>query len=269
MSFLAPGFLLLLLAVPLPWLWRDARREPVHVLLRSLALAALALALARPAWVGVGGAHQVFLLDRSASLSQAEQERAAAAMEAMRAELVGSARTVLLEWGGGAAIDAGAFDEHRVLDPVDDSPLGQALALAARSIPDGEPGSVVLASDGRATRGDWGEAAAELSARGIPVHVLPLAADAEELRLVGFAAEGELRQGHPARLRLTLAGGPGRVRLSLHRRGVEQASPNCPSWWSTAASSRRWSSNRRRPASSSSKRASRRCRGGTNARPTT
>ena len=234
MSFLAPSFLLLLIAAPLPWLWRGARREPVHALMRSLCLACLALALARPAFVaGDGGERYVFLLDRSASVTDRDRQRAEAAFEAMRAELPAGADAELVEWGGGGAWAADGFGRRRSLDAGaddlrDGSPLGRALAAAAGAIPDGEVGAVVLASDGRAAAQDWGEAAAELSARGVPVHVLPLAPDREELRLAGFAADGELRQGHPARLRAVVAGGPGRVRLSLHRRGEDPVLAEVP-----------------------------------------
>ena len=229
MSFLAPAFLLLLIAAPLPWAWRGARREPVQALLRSLSLAALALALARPAWVdGAGGGSLVFVLDRSASVPDSEQRRAVAAVEATRAELPRGVGSVLVEWGGAEPLVDGLHDRHLVLAEAGDSPLGQALALAARALPDGEAGAVVLASDGAAGAADWGEAAAELSARGVPVHVLPLRADAEELRVVGFEAEDELRQGHPARLRAVLAGGPGAVRLSLHRSGEAEALAELP-----------------------------------------
>ena len=82
MDFLAPAFLWLLLAAPLPFLAASARRAPGHALLRVGALALLALALARPARIADSGAtHHIFLLDRSASVSAEEQTQALSALK--------------------------------------------------------------------------------------------------------------------------------------------------------------------------------------------
>jgi Ca-activated chloride channel family protein len=221
MSFLQPAFLVLLAAALLPWLVRGARAEPGHTALRSALLALLALALARPAWIdGGGGAHHVFVLDASDSVPAAERARAASRFAARAAALPAAARTTLVTWG--AEVEGAAYATVLRLPAEAGSPLGAALAAAARAIPEGEPGAVLVATDGAASRRDWGEAVAELAARGIPVHELPLAGDAEELRLVGLAAEGELRRGHPARVRLTLAG-RGRARVALRPAGEELA----------------------------------------------
>ncbi|MHC4409021.1 MAG: hypothetical protein ACYS0F_08460, partial [Planctomycetota bacterium] len=64
MSLLQPSSLLLLLAIPIVWFWPRRVRDVGHGLARSVLLAVLALALARPVWVHEGAdPHHVLVHD--------------------------------------------------------------------------------------------------------------------------------------------------------------------------------------------------------------
>ena len=96
MAFLAPGFLWLLVAVPAPFLWAGGRRHPAHATWRALAIALLALALARPAQVAESAIeHHVFVLDRSLSVAAADADRALTELRAMRDALPSGAGRVV------------------------------------------------------------------------------------------------------------------------------------------------------------------------------
>jgi uncharacterized membrane protein len=193
-TFLAPLWLLLLVLSTLPFLLpvRDRR----HAALRSAAIALVALALARPVLHGRGGAeHHALVVDTSRSVASAATDTEALADGITRA-LPGRARV------------------HRIDVAGDASSLSAALAAAGRAIPVGERGAVTLVTDGLSTDRRHGPAVAALSARGVPVHVVALAPDEQPLRPVGLSADGELRVGHTARLRVVLAGtGAADVRL--------------------------------------------------------
>jgi Ca-activated chloride channel family protein len=198
MEFLAPGFLFLLLAAPLVFALRNARRDLKHSLLRLAAFVLLVLALARPAQITTSTTeHVVVLVDQSSSISAQGTADADAAYERLHKQLPNSAKLHRVDFGTDAQ-----------------SPLGDALRAAATMIPLGEPGSVVIASDGAATQSNW-FSSSELSARGIPIHVLPLESTATDPRIVGVQQQGELRIGHPAQISVEVEGQANLVRVSL------------------------------------------------------
>jgi Ca-activated chloride channel family protein len=167
-SLLQPASLLLLLAVPLVWIWPRRLRDGGHGLVRTAALALLALALARPVWVHDAAApHHVLVLDA-------------------------------------APRPAGDF---ATVIRADRSRLAAALEEAARAIPDGMPGSVTLVSDGLATDHGWENPVYQLARRGVPLHVRPVPAPESGPRPTALAAEGAWRVGQTARLRVTMTGG--------------------------------------------------------------
>jgi uncharacterized membrane protein len=172
-SLLQPSSLLLLLVIPVLWFWPRRVRDIGHGLARSVLLAVLALALARPVWVHEGAEpHHVLITD------------------------------------GGRV--AGEFDT--TID-ASDSRLCTALAEAARAIPDGAPGSITVVSDGYATDRGSENATYELAMRSIPLHVRPLAQEPLGPRPVALIAEGTWRVGQTARLRVKLAGGRAKLTL--------------------------------------------------------
>lgn len=199
MEFLSPGFLWLLPLALAPLLSRTAKHDLVHLLLRVLLLALVILAMARPVQ-RTENSHGILLVleDQSASVLEGEGSRAQTAIEELLQSLPSGAEVVRKSLASSSA-------------------LGAELLLALSEIPQGASSAVLLASDGLSTRADWGEAAQLLLDRGIPLHVLPLAYDQEEVRLVDLFADGELRQGHPARVIATVAGRAVRARVHLHR----------------------------------------------------
>ena len=205
MEFLAPGFLVLLLATPLVFALRNARRNLKHSALRWTALCLIIVALARPAQItSAQTEHVVFIYDRSASVHANGVVTFDAAFAAVRKQLPQSAKLHQLEFGS-----------------TESSPLGLTLAAAAALIPLGEPGCVILASDGAATQQDW-FATSALSERGIPIHIVPLAGSTNDPRVVGLAVEQELRVGHPVELAVRLEGSAPRARLALFATGVAE-----------------------------------------------
>ena len=133
--FLAPLMLWLLALVPLVW-WLPRRLRNVrHGLLRSLLLATLVVALARPIVLTSDGVeHHVFVVDRSASVAPADalliEDGLARAME----RLPDSARVTRIDLGGaGAEVPAGtaSVDDLQLAD-MDGSDLPRALVAAAR-----------------------------------------------------------------------------------------------------------------------------------------
>ncbi len=197
MEFLAPGFLFLLPLAAAPWLWTKARQTPIHTALRTLCLALMILALARPAVIrSWDRQHVIVVQDASPSLSATEKARADANLSEWRKELPS-------DW-----------ILHESAPVQGNWTLADALHTASTKLPAHEPASIVLASDGH-SRTDWTQAAAGTAELGMPMHALPLSVDAAELRVVGVATPDGLRVGHPGTVRVVVSGGPAKVRLQL------------------------------------------------------
>lgn len=144
----------LALAAAVAWLagrWEaGAGGTRAAIMLRTTIAGLVALALARPALEAGGAGATLVLADQSGSV-------AAGALAAAEAGL-GLPR---------AGVGRLAFGDGR------DSPLGAALDLARRALPQG--GRVIVLSDGRATDGDAVASAAQARAAGVAVDVVPLA----------------------------------------------------------------------------------------------
>ncbi len=196
--FQSPAWLWLLALVPLVWFMPRRLRDVPHGMLRSLCLALLVLGLARPALLSQGGAeHHAIIVDTSASVAADARAQAGARATALVTGARGGERIVRIDVGDATA-----------------SPLGAALAAALREIPVSAAGSVTVFSDGLSTERDISREIAALSARGVPVHVVPLPAAAGPPRPTALEPTGLLRAGHTARLRVDLAGtGTADVRL--------------------------------------------------------
>jgi Ca-activated chloride channel family protein len=181
-TFLEPAWLLLCLAIPAIWFFprRVRGREALETaLLRSLVLILVVVALAKPASLTPDETtYQVLLVDRSASMEAGALQRA----DAMAAQFEVAADGDNSHF---QSIAVGAAPSEN--QAASASPLGDGLWRAARSIPAGYPGAVTLVTDGRATDRHWGQAVAELSSRGIPVHTLSAVAPGQDARIVGLA----------------------------------------------------------------------------------
>ncbi len=89
-------------------------------------------------------------------------------------------------------------------DPGTD--VAQGLRRAARALPQGRGGVVLLYTDGRETEGDAVRAASELASRGVPVHaLLPDLASVADVRIASILPLTEARPGQGLRLQVRVA----------------------------------------------------------------
>lgn len=212
MSFLHPGFLFLLLALPLVWIWPRGRRDALHIALRTVVLALVIFALARPVSVNARDVeHHVFVVDVSGSSNSLGGANRLASAAGMAGALDDVHRVSLLTFGENALqVPEGVADEfasvQHLASQVDSSPIAEALTLASTQIPEGSAGAITLISDGRATNGRWAPIAEELALRGVPVHALSLPRATGDVYPTRLTAVQALRVGHRARLILDLEG---------------------------------------------------------------
>ncbi|MGE5618848.1 MAG: VWA domain-containing protein [Sphingomonadaceae bacterium] len=203
----------LLVVARLPW-WRAARRAGKAALRQEarrlglrlawialLLLALSGLTLTRP----LDRQALLFVVDASASVvavrDQAEAAVRAAASRMRDGDLLG-----VVAAAAGARVeevptDEPLFDRLSVSLPDTATDLAAGLRLAGALLPEGYAGRLVVASDGRQTRGDALAAARDLAARGIVVDVLPLGtAAAPDLRLESVALPETAYRGEVATL---------------------------------------------------------------------
>jgi len=215
---------LLAVCALLPWLgpWRG--RDVVQNVLRSLLFIVLAAALSQPYLRRDDApAQRVLILDLSGSVDRSVSTRAID-----RAQRFANAGprddTHLVLIGPDTDVDIeplkdsfGTVSRLSGEGPQGDTPLSAAFARANELIPRTGRGAVTFASDGLATRPDDARAIASLRTRGVPVHVVTLAAGVTAPTPVGLTWSGELRVGATARLGATVVahGGaaPGQVQL--------------------------------------------------------
>ena len=181
LSFLQPFMALLFLAVPLVW-FLPSRPRVVHGVIRTLVLALAILALMQPVLVrSAVEQHHAIVLDRSGSLPPGERDAAVAVADDLLARLGAGQSATLVQVGGDEQVALDADIEWMRapatgVSPAKDgeSSLGDALELAAQSIPAGLSGSIMLISDGRSTDRHWGRPLAQILEREIPVHTVQL-----------------------------------------------------------------------------------------------
>jgi uncharacterized membrane protein len=248
----------LLLALPVLWLlllavaWRRRFKPFGPFLLRLLILVLVILALARPVFLPPDVAseesapqRQVLLVDQSASLGALGQ--AALRAEAARlAQIITDTVTVYFADKPVVILQDQNLQPPNVqpsnVQPTNPSAtlhppfggqvpglqpehtnLAEALAMGANLL-NGQPGRLVLLSDGLPTAGDTTQAAANLARRGIPVDViLPAEADLlawrggnNEVRLVKLGTPATLRQGETFAIEVTAHSlTPAQVTLNL------------------------------------------------------
>src|SRR5215831_16453107 len=192
LTLTAPAALWLLVAVPIVWIGRryartnfNPRQRLLQTVIRSLLVAAIAIALARPV-VSLGSSQEsiVYVVDVSASISSAAMTNAAKRIDEITASLR-PAHTRILVFGA----DAAALDDTAALrklaerdvkagqrDVVDRSStdIERGLDAARAELRPGAVPRIVLFSDGRETAGDSRAAVERLAAAGVPVSVEPM-----------------------------------------------------------------------------------------------
>ena len=216
-SFLNPGFFLLLVVIPALWFLPRRVDNTLQSVLRSLLLALVVAALAQPVLLAPGSEqHQVVIVDRSASLH--DEQRAEA--EAVLADVTGTAGgrdpLTVIELGTPLPTDTGATERRLAVDGLDsDSSLSNALALAVQQLPVGVSGRVTVISDGLSTDRDWGGTLTQLTERGIPVDVHDLGRRNDDIYPAALQPIGDWRVGDTVEVSVTVVGtGPVTVVLS-------------------------------------------------------
>ena len=190
-SWTAPGALWLLAGVPLVWLAHlvartsfNPRQRRLQAAVRSLLLAALALALARPV-LSTSSPRQsiVYVVDVSHSISSRAIEEAARRIDELNAGLRPSHWRIVAFGATSTTLDDTAalrrlaqIDTSQAREEIDrtGSDLERALGAArAQLAPDSTP-RIVLFTDGRPTIGDVRAAILRLAAAHVPVFVEPM-----------------------------------------------------------------------------------------------
>ena len=206
-----PEALVVLLLLWLLLVWRAWPRRfkpfgPFAV--RLILLALLAGAVAQPEyWPPASLAESetertVVLVDQSASLGAAGQARLRTEAERL-ASTLGNPVTLFFGDRPVALPLTQATDATAFFQP-EQSNLAEALVLGGELLA-GQPGRLVLLSDGAATAGEAVAVAAQLGEQGITVDVLlDNSLEAPEVRLLQLDAPPVLRQGEPAALEIVI-----------------------------------------------------------------
>ena len=190
-SWTAPGALWLLAAVPVVWLAHlvarttfNPRQRWIQATARSLLLAALALAVARPV-LSTNSPRQsiVYVVDISHSVSSRAIEDAARKIDEFNASLHPTHwRIVAFASTSATVADTAALrrlaqvDTANAVDAIDrtGSDLEAALGAARAQLAPDSTARIVLFSDGRPTAGRVEDAVVRLTAAHIPVFVEPM-----------------------------------------------------------------------------------------------
>lgn len=188
-------------------------RRSAGTVLRCLALACLALALAGPLASGYSRHTDVVLaLDVSASV---DAETAAQALDFVNRVLEAKppdARVGLVAFAADAAVEWRPRETVAPLRGVEShlergaTDIGRALEVAAGAFAPGEARRVVLLSDGRENRGDARAAAAVARSLGVEVHAVALERPraGAEVAVTGITAPPRVRVHEPFRLQVTV-----------------------------------------------------------------
>lgn len=184
-----PAALVLLLALPvfvaIDRFSRRARAGPrrtATLAIRILGFTLLVLALANPVvWTGRDHLSTVFLLDRSASVTAAEQQSALDWINrALRAKPP-TDRAAVVGFAGNASIEVPLTTAPGTVSPrdqleTDHTNLAGALRVASGVLPPNGARRIILLSDGNENQGNGLQETEALQAAGIPVDVVPLEA---------------------------------------------------------------------------------------------
>jgi Ca-activated chloride channel homolog len=231
----------LLLAIPLVWLGSlygrtrfNQRQRLVQMILRSLLLAALALAIARPL-LSTSSSQQsiVYLVDVSHSVAAGAIDHAAARIEEINGGLrpahvriLAFARSVVPVPDTAALRELGRAAPSRASLDRSGTDLEAALVAARGELVPGHVPHIVLFSDGRATAGDELEALVRLSADGIPVSTDSLGVRSiGDVWVASIDAPERVAAGSPFAVRLHIASGRDTAaRVELRSGGTSLAS---------------------------------------------
>lgn len=177
-EFTRPVFLWLLACIPLfVYFFRRSKLYPL--ISRSLLWAVLVLAVSSPQLATIVDEQNVlFLVDRSASVSRSEQERASEFIREALASKPENDRAGTAVFGRTTAIEQPLsrtpdFAEFSVQPDSDYTDIERALRAGLSLLPSGNR-RIVLLSDGQENLGSARDAAESLQEANVPVDVVPL-----------------------------------------------------------------------------------------------
>ncbi|MFT7677667.1 MAG: Ca-activated chloride channel family protein [Planctomycetota bacterium] len=224
LSFLNTSALGLLVLLPLLAFFPRPGGFARATLLRMLVGLLLILALAHPVSLKTqSSAHHVLLVDRSASVTQADAALASARASEWYAALPEGAFPSLIELGSdsGSSLLGDAPTTLTRIALGADASLAAAMIAAAAQVPNGALGSLTVLSDGLGADLQASRTAADLVRRGLPVHTQTLSNDPAP-RPVGLVSLSPVRLGTSARLRATLAGQGANLSVAVFEGDVER-----------------------------------------------
>ncbi len=214
-SFVQPGYLWLLLLLPLLWLlglsgpWRGASwRRWLSLVLRTVLLVMLTLALAGAQLVtSAVRTTAVFVVDNSDSVSPAARAKADAYIQAALRHMPEGDQAAIVVFGADAVVERAPSEQREfirstALPSSDQTDIGRALQLALAVLPGETRKRIVLLSDGAETRGRALDAASLAQASRIPIETVALVGPptAEDIALETLVAPARAREGQSLRL---------------------------------------------------------------------
>jgi Mg-chelatase subunit ChlD len=237
---------------PLKRRYLGAARTTQIIVSSATAIAAvlLATALSAPTLVrrgDRGSFHVVVLLDVSDSMARAQgglgrvRAIASARLRKATASADANATAQVLTFRSDVVAFGPAGPLRKIADRLDEIPdsafaVGPGTNLASGLIGAGNAieraggrGAVVLVSDGNETDGDGLAAAAELAARGLAIHVLPIAAGAPALGILSANLPAYIDAGSETYVRGVLGNAAGvkqAATLALSAHAVSNGRPN-------------------------------------------
>ncbi|MDQ6694562.1 MAG: VWA domain-containing protein [Chloroflexota bacterium] len=215
-----PRLMILLLSLP-PVIWlgvlsararpRDKGRIAASTLLRAIIVTLVVLALAGLEFVSSQGPlNVVFLVDRSASISQASETAATDYVKHAIAGMGSADRAGVVLFGEGAVVDravAGGTDWQ----PVGKTParlatnIGEAIQIGTALFPEGGARRLVLLTDGAETAGRAADMARSAALSGIQLSVVPLGGQSRnEVAVDKVASPQEVPGGQRYNVRVLL-----------------------------------------------------------------
>ena len=224
-GFDSPGFLFLLLLLPLLWIWSfqslaglGPARRIFALVLRTVVFTLLVLALANTQLRRTSETMTViYLLDQSASIPQEQRE---AMVEYVVNDVVLHRedkyrdRASVIVFGRQATIEVPPLDDNLpILGRLesmtnlrtDATDVSAAMKLAQATFPEGTARRVVIVSDGNENLGDALGMARQLVEDGVGIDVVPVQLDKRsEVSVERVALPADIRKGQPFEARVVL-----------------------------------------------------------------
>src|SRR5579884_1772768 len=191
---------------------RSSTRRYLLLAVRSVAFTLLVLALAAPViWTGTDTLSTIFVLDRSASVSAAQQQEAIDWIDRALQQRHPGDRAAVVSFAGNAAVENGLSAILSAVVPTahldrNHTNIAAALRLAQGLLPQGGARRIVLLSDGNENVGNVLAEAPTLRALGVPVDIVPLsAASAPEVAVRRVDAPPAIHKGEKFTVNVTIS----------------------------------------------------------------